>query len=1116
MAYKPTASVAQAEPRTREDFIGMFGANLVLQAERIVNDAIVNITRSRAYFRDRVIIQEAQRLAEQEVPEKTLGLPHFKTLLEKSFEAIPMVALDTRGTLTTPDMMAKESNMLALAGEQTPVHVLPESTVDEALAGRCWVTATSLPTDFLSQLRQRYPRASGTEVEVRVVVACAKALGYEVYGAGLTWNRPHATGLSAADIGSPEEFLEAIQSEEGGPAAWFLKPVLFLCDDWQAPAATRLAQVLTASPHPVITAQRTGISDEQVDAVIAATLLDRRVSVIEGTAGAGKSFTMKSVCESYMARGYDVMGAALGWSAAKVLSGSTGLPEKSCRAMEGFLNGMRRTRHSGAQFFSRPTVIIVDEAGMVGTRHMHDLLEMTYASVHPVKIVLTGDSLQVSPVEAGNALEAIIEFYGTTRIDTIRRQRQASHRLAVRRFSQQRSGEALYPFVHQESIRWSADRDALFNKVVRDFVSYRLAFPDKKALVLALKNDDVVELNKRIREIYKKAGFIEASEVSLEVTDGRSAWRAGFAVGDEVVLRANDQNLPTYHIPAPGDGDTLDERTWVFKTTGVFNRNAGRIVGIRRSSQPAGSYDFVIDLEGDDRSRVLVNSQSFRHENRSGMPMVHNFATTIYASQGMTVPKTLIIDSERMNFRLAYVGMSRHTDSVDIYLDETELHLRLDRMMGKSPSRPIQNQDPKNIGVELGRYSRAEMLQTVAATWGRDAENLTATIFARRAKGIAKHRPNASVENLAQVRQGSVDDPVMDFIPSINVAYPEVDIESILRLPDPISETDFERPSDVEENRAAVPTHISPVRLTATLEPSVLTARSVEGDTVFARAVGWLKRLSPHPEESAVAPEKLPGALAAGHHKPTAAFQGAPPQQPAPPSLARQALGFMASLTPKPRGIANMPLMPSRPLLGGVGPDGGLRFDNVPQTSPPEGSEIPGPSETFLASASSRVWWDIGRYGEPRVLARAPSGEVVARYALDGRCVVGPGYPPIAYAVQPSDQTPIHIVPGPREWFLLQELYREKYKDQPGAAPHVVWGARDVDWKSVAAGMRGRKVVVIRSRHDQGQVPWARDLAQELGQRWGVEVTIAPRLAPEDLLSERPVAPARTPSRPRP
>lgn len=1098
-----------SDPKERADFVKIFGDEMVLQAARIVEDALTQVHRGRAYFKEKDIIRSALRLAQEEIDERVLGSQHFQPLLEWAFRQHPMQVLDTRGSLTTPDMWKMEKQMLALAGEETGDHVLPEATVDDAIAACSWVSPANLPEDFLADFRKKYPGEMGPKLDVRNILRFAKASGYEVFGAGLAWNREGATGLPADAVGHPEEFLEGIEAAQREGTDWFIKPTLFLGDDWSAPAAQRLMAAAEKSGHRVLAVPREGISDEQVDAVIAAALVSRRVSVIEGTAGAGKSFTMKSVYESYKAQGYDVMGAALGWSASKVLSGSTGLPEKNCRAMEGFLRSIRKAQATGAEFFMRPTLIIVDEAGMVGTRHMHALLDMTRRSKYPVKIVLTGDSLQVAPVDAGNSMEAIIDMYGTTRIETIRRQKQESHRLAVKRFSQQRAGEALFPYIQQEGIRWSSDKNDMFNKVVQEFVSYRAAFPEKKALVLALKNDDVTELNSRIRMIYKKAGFIEAREVSLDVTDGRSTVRSGFSVGDEVVLRSNDQNLPVYYIPKDRPGiDPLDSSQWVFKTTGVFNRNAGHVVDIRRSKNPPGSYDFIIDLDGENPGRVVVNSQRFKHGEKPGMPMVHNYATTIYASQGQTVEKVLLIDSNWMNFRLSYVGASRHTESLDIYLDETDLHLRLDRMTGKADSIPLAGVDPKLIGVELGRYSRAQMLQVVASCWAQDAENMTATIFEK------KHRTGMDrkkkPEGNADVRMGDPTDPVIDFIPSVNVAYPMVDVEKILQLPDPVEESEFIRPSDAEENRTSVPLYESPIRLRPNTELPVLQSLKNEGEGLFTKAVGWLSKhlleredepssvLAPHP----TSPRK--GAVAAGHVKPTAAFhrQVAPSAtkgSPSGPKAEGSALGRLVSglaqVITRPKGIPNLPLHSIPSPVGRIDESGVLRFDNVPQTKVPEnGVPVPAPSDAFLSSVRTRLWWEQGRFGEPRVLARRGDGQVVSRYSLDGRCVVGDGFPPVAYAQSHSEEASFHIVPGPREWFLLQEIYQSKYKGTPEKVPHVIWGARDADWKFIAEDLKGKPVLIMRSRQDEGQLPWALDLQKELASRWGVTAVIVPKV----------------------
>jgi hypothetical protein len=1101
-AFRPTPISNLKTPQTREEFVGVFGEVLLRQIERIFADGLAVVHKNRAFFRENEVVEQVDRLAQEELKgqEKVLRSPHFEPLLRWIFRSQPWVELDTRGTVTTQEMWDKEQQMLGMAGEEDSTHVLPQTVVDEALATRSWVDPKGLPPPLLEYIKKTYPRATERPLENRLVVSAAAALGYECYGVDLMWNRPSVSALGSDAIGSSAEFLGAIRAEQAAGSDWFVKPVMFLADDWSTPGALALKQAAEKAGQPVVFATRTGISDEQVKAVIVATSDKRRTAVIEGTAGAGKSFTMKSVYEAYMAMGYDVIGTALGWSAAKVLSGSTGLPKKSCRAMKGLLNAMRRSQKSGSAFFTRPTLIIVDEAGMIGTRYMHDLLWMTRSSTVPIKIVLTGDSLQVDPVEAGNALAAIIRYHGTTRIDTIRRQKQESHRIAVKRFSKGQAGQALYPFVHQECVQWARDKEALFNQVVRDFVSYRQAFPEKKALVLAYTNKDVNELNQRIRSVYKKTGRVAAEEIALDVTDGRATWRAAFAVGDEVVMRANDQDLPIYHIPPPGSSDT-DESQWEFKTTGVFNRNSGKIVGIRYSDHPAGSVDFIVDLDGDDPSRVIVNNKRFKAK-EPGMPMVHNFATTIYASQGMTVDNVMLIDHERLNCRLSYVGMSRHTDNVSIYLNETELHQRLDRMMGKSPSRRVDNVNPDRVGVKTQRYSRTQMLQAVALAWGKESENLTATLYKER-KRLEKPDTKDDAAERALVRPGSLSEPVVDFLPESNRPYPLVDVERILGLPNPIAQADFVRPSDAQENQAAVSVHESPV----VIEPED-PAPPMEG--LFARALGWVKGR----KESAPPPSEVK--QPAARFKPQAAFQsrdGKTSDRQGVAEKSRPPAKTGGWFTRKPTPCA-MPLLEVPAPIGSVDAQGVLRFDNVPQTlAPADGAPIPGPSDAFLVSPAARQWWDVGRHQEPRVLARNGRGEVVARYALDGRCAVGDGFPPIAYAPKPSDETPIHIVPGAREWFLLQEIYQKKFEASPEKKPHVIWGAQDVDWRHVAQGLQNRKVVIMRSKHDDGQLPWALAVEQELRQRWGVLANIVPAPPAQEVTSgparQRPAPRAR-------
>ena len=1072
-------AASMPDGEVRKQFIaslGREGAEIILQVEAMVEKAISRITESRAYFRDRDVVRNVMRSAQREFSgarEWVLEHPAIGDLVRWAVDKRPLVPVGTTGALTTHEMWEAEQKMLDLAVQEDPVYIQPRSEVDAAIS------------------------------------------------------------------------------------------------------------------------RKKGISEEQIAAVHVATLSPRRVTVIEGTAGAGKSFTMEAVKETYQAAGYDVMGTALGWAAAKVLGESAKLEDENCRAIEGMVRSWLAARANGTDPFQRPTLLIVDEAGMVGTMHMKTILEETARSRYPVKVVLTGDSLQVVPVAAGNALEAIIEFGGTQRIDTIRRQRQASHRRAVRQLSRRQAGAALHTFMHQECLHWCKDKDMLFNQVIQHYLSWRMANPGKKSLVLTLSNADVLELNHRLRLAFKKLGMLGDEEARLKVNNGIETFEADFSVGDEVLLRANDRNMIVYEIDKNAPLD--DPKAWKPLRLGVFNRNSGRIVNVRRSRNPVGSWDITIDLSGDSPGRVVVNSETFRSPDKDGMPMIHNYAGTIYGSQGQTVSQVFLIDSPRMDFRLSYVGMSRHKDNVDVYLDETELHRRLDGVIGRRPSLEQrlelekQGKRLEDAQVELGRYTRAEMLRAVAMTWGKHSENLTATVY-ERSRRLGNKQFIADSEELAKIRPLHNKDIICDFLPTTNQPWKLIDVDAILSLPDPVKEQELVRPSDVEANKerfeaTQMPINASdtPLPLPARSAPvsrthgAVLPRHEPEDLGFFGKAFSWLAsgktQLSKHDDR----PHGPPPVLR--QEDPRSAFEGLeglePPKPADPGVLAALREAIDRALNPRPR--IEIPYLPSQSTCGKVlypsapseetiqawkdkqsasleegqsmpeltqsvldallakeneeaekvtAQDGlpdprphGLSFEGAPQVIGAEG----GPDDKWLEMQRGHLW-DIGRFGEPRILARDAYGQVVGRYRMDGKCVVGDGFPPIIVNRQGDALGPIYLVAGAKEWLWLRHAMETTYKDDPSKIPHIIWAARDADLAALGPSLRkASRVVVVRSRTDDRQIPWALDMTRLLSERQRVSAVISPQISEEELAmvhartSKAPgEAPQRNRSRARP
>ena len=815
------------------------------------------------------------------------------------------------------------------------------------------------------------------------------------------------------------------------------------------------------------------LSTEQLRAMEAAVGDGRRMTVIEGRAGAGKSYTMRSIKMAFERAGFDVLGIALSWNAASVLMAETDLDEIS--SIEGMVRAMERAQALGVEYFRRPTMIIVDEGGMVGTRHMFALASAAATSKHPVKIVITGDSLQVTPTEAGNILEAIVDVHGSVRLDTIRRQLRHSHREAVTAFMNRRAGKGLAIYEQQEGLRWCENREQAFDRAAAEYLSFRLQNPDQEALVLALTNKDVLAVNERLRAAFRRLGKIDSREYKIRVTDGRETWDALFAVGDEIVFRHNDRALV---ICDTQEGDLRNTSSWKPIRRGLYNRNWGEIVDIRPASKgaPAGSYDIVVHLGGPRPGRVLVNSASLRHPARAGFPMCHNYASTIYGAQGKTVDRTWLIDHPRMNFRLAYVGMSRHRRGATIILDESEIHARLDAAMNRvrapltTPQPPSPHDAPPPEAVRF-RYTRHQMLRAVAGTWSQESHNETLHMRDKRIRfGRAAGAP---IEDLNRLRIGSSEDPQADAPPEEFQETAEIDWGALLGRQPPEDDAVL-RAVEAERNRIEeVPK-----------QPKRTRTRHVTPLEPAPPGNMWT-RLGRIWKEALAEEENATRQAFTSHHDADAPF---------------------GTKTVHPYRIENgmIPWRPIIPRMGCVTPEGAWSWEGVPHTP-----ELRLPSTETMRHHQG-VWWSLGPRGEPRVLVRNRTGEIVARYRLDGTLMAGQGWPPLWANPAAVATAPILIVPGAAEFWIMMEHLRGKHAAKPKERPHLIWAARDTDWSLMQKSFALRPVVVVRSRHDAAQAAWANDLAERIATETGVRPSIRPTTqAPQPSAAHRPPRPTR-------
>jgi conjugative relaxase-like TrwC/TraI family protein len=118
------------------------------------------------------------------------------------------------------------------------------------------------------------------------------------------------------------------------------------------------------------------------------------VAVVVGRAGTGKTFALGIACHAWQLDGYRLLAAAPTGIATMSLHGEGFEDVATCDRLLGDLD--RGQERLGAR-----TVLVVDEAGMLGSRKLTRLLE--HADQAKAKVVLVGDDRQLAAIDAGAA-----------------------------------------------------------------------------------------------------------------------------------------------------------------------------------------------------------------------------------------------------------------------------------------------------------------------------------------------------------------------------------------------------------------------------------------------------------------------------------------------------------------------------------------------------------------------------------------------------------------------------------------------------------------------------------------------------------------------------------------
>ena len=270
------------------------------------------------------------------------------------------------------------------------------------------------------------------------------------------------------------------------------------------------------------------LSGEQADAL--AHITDGRdLGIVVGHAGTGKSAMLGVAREAWEAAGYEVRGVALSGIAAENLESGSGIASRTIASME---HGWGQ----GRDLLTARDVLVIDEAGMVGTRQLERVL--SHAAEAGAKVVLVGDPQQLQAIEAGAAFRSIHERHGGAEIGEVRRQREDWQRDATRDLANGKTGNALEAYRSHGMVHEAQTREQARGDLIERWDRDRQASPDRSRIILTHTNDEVRALNEAARERMRAAGDL-GDEVRVTVERGAR----NFASGDRVMFLQNERGL---------------------------------------------------------------------------------------------------------------------------------------------------------------------------------------------------------------------------------------------------------------------------------------------------------------------------------------------------------------------------------------------------------------------------------------------------------------------------------------------------------------------------------------------------------------------------------------------
>ncbi len=412
---------------------------------------------------------------------------------------------------------------------------------------------------------------------------------------------------------------------------------------------------------------RASLTGEQARMVQTICASGDGVEIVEGVAGAGKTFALAAARDAWTASGHRVVGCSLAARAAQQLEADAAIPAST---IDRLLAGI--TQHSTT--LDDTTVLVVDEAAMVGTRTLARLLN--HAHTAGTKVVLIGDPCQLPEIEAGGTFAGLQDRLGASHLTNNRRQTDAWERATLAELRAGDPNRAFDDYLEHDRVHHAASDDEVREQLVDAWMTARV--DGDAVLMVAARLADTDDLNRRARYVLYDEGHLGKDEVVL---GGRP-----YAERDQVLALRNDYRLGLLN-----------------GTRAVVER-----IDTRR-------HEMTLDVSGRERLVVPFTYAEAGH-------LTHGYATTIHKAQGATVDRCYVLADDTLSREHAYTALSRGRHGNELYAvaadrraDERHaVEIEPDQLaairhgLGRRAAKQmaVDQTDPQNVRLEQLRHER--------------------------------------------------------------------------------------------------------------------------------------------------------------------------------------------------------------------------------------------------------------------------------------------------------------------------------------------------------------------------------------------------------------------------